>query len=270
MDSSVVRAACLALALNALSAAMGLDYQWSVVLVFGGMALFYLRCAWGRLGRDDWKLLAGFFVFAEAATLVLEVVMMKFRVWGFGCRVFPLTGWTFLGAPIEEYEYWVGCSVVVPLSYMVFARRLKPASENPLALARLVAWAESLHLRAKSDPTAYVDAEETKPGRFSSGSRFPVYACVQLALAAAIIALARRYHGSWRALLACSLCFLLVAFPHEFRALRMDMWAYNEARMLGPSFLRIPIEGWLMYLLPPVLACMILDVADRDLFGKDV
>jgi hypothetical protein len=270
MDRTVLGAAALALSLNLAAASLRLSYQWSVVLVFGGMVLFWLLTARKGLLPSDWKLLGGFFLFSNVCTLGLEVLMMKLRVWGFGDRVYPLTGWTFLGAPVEEYEYWAACAAIVPTSYLVLARRLKPATVEPAFLAKVVEWASSLHLQAKTDPVQYVDAEETEVGQFKQGAKFPVYACIQLAILAAIIALVRRYHGSWRAMGGCVLCFFLTAFPNEFYSIRMDFWDYNRQRMLGIFFLKIPLEGWLMYYLPAVLACMMLDVANRRFFGKDV
>ena len=269
MDRTVLGAAGLALSLNLAAASMKLDYQWAVVLLFGGMLVFWAKTAWGGLERSEWKLFAGFFAVANLLTLVLELLMMRFRVWSFGDRTYHLTGWTILGAPLEEFEYWAGCAAIVPLSYLVLARRLKPATVQPAFLAKVVKLASELHIQARTDSTDYVEENIGEVGQFSAGSRFPVYICVQLALLAAIIALVRRYHGSWRALMGATLCFFLVAFPNEFYSIHMDFWTYNSQRMLGIYFLGIPLEAWLMYYLPAVLACMVLDVADRRFFGKD-
>jgi len=161
-------------------------------------------------------------------------------------------------------------AAIVPLAYLVFGKALAaPVKENPVLLAKLVGWASKLHLQAKTDKNTYVEADD-KPGQFEEGSKFPVYACVQLAILASIIALVRRYHGNWKALLSTVLVFFLTAFPNEAYSIHQGYWLYNSQKMIGIFFLHIPLEGWLMYFLPAVLACFMLDVANRMFFGKDV
>jgi lycopene cyclase domain-containing protein len=267
---SAILAGGLAVVLNAVAALGGFSYQASVVLVFGGMVAFFAANARKVLAPNDWKLFAGFFLAGNVATTVLEVFMMRFDVWGFTCRTQHLTGWTLLGAPVEEYEYWACCVAMVPLSYLAFSRRQPSMRVDPAFLTKLEAFASQLHLKAKTDPVSYVEETEGEVGQFARGARFPVYICIQLVFVAAIAALVRRYHGNWKALVATVVVFSLAVFPNEFYSIHRGYWAYNSQKMVGIYFLRIPLEGWLMYFLPACFACMVLDIADRDIFGRDV
>lgn len=263
-------AAGLALVLNALAVLGGFSYQSSVVLVFGGMVVFFATNAWKVLSASDWKLFAGFFLFGTVATTLLEVFMMHFDVWGFTCRTHKLSGYAIFGAPLEEYEYWACCTAIVPLAYLGFSRRQGAMKVDPGFLVKLETIAGQLHLKAKQDPIPYVEESEGDPGQFARGARFPVYICVQLAFVAAIAALVRRYHGNWKALVATMVVFFLVVFPNESYSIHQGYWVYNSQKMVGIYFLRIPLEGWLMYYLPACFACIVLDIADRDVFGTDV
>lgn len=275
MTATGALAVVIALALNAAAIALGLDYLWSVLVVFGGMALFFAVNGARCLRRDDWKLFAGFVVFSNASTLGIEIVMMRLDVWGFTRRVHPLVGITFLGAPIEEYVYWALCPVIVGLGYMVFSRRAgaggAPIPVEPLLLARLARYAQDLRLRSARDEVDYVDAAEAgKDGRFSRGKRFPVYIFVQIAIVGAILAMARFYRGSWRSMAWTTGVFFLVAFPNELYSLHNGYWIYNAERMIGVSLLDIPAEGWAMYFIAPVCASMMLDISSRKIFGQDL
>ena len=269
MLRNALLAAGLAIALNIAAAMGGLSYQACVVLVFGGMVAFFATNAWRVLSADDWKLFAGFFLAGNIATTLLEIFMMRFDVWGFTSRTHHLSGYTIFGAPLEEYGYWACCAAIVPLAYLGFSRRQGPMRYDPAFLTSLEAFADRLHLQAKTDPVAYVEESEGKEGQFARGSRFPVYICIQLAFVAAIAGLLRRYHGSWKALVATVVVFSLVVFPNEAWSIHQGYWAYNSQKMVGIYFLHIPLEGWLMYFLPAVFACMVIDIADRDIFGKD-
>jgi lycopene cyclase domain-containing protein len=267
---NVLLATVVALSLNAVAVLGRFSYEASVVLVFGGMVAFFAANARKVLSRDDWKLFAGFFILGNVGTTILEVVMMHYDVWGFTCRTHHLVGYTIFGAPVEEYQYWACCAAIVPLAYLGFSRRQGKMMADSAFLVKLEAFASELHLKAKHDPVPYVKEAEGEVGQFARGARFPVYICVQLAFIAAIAALVRRYHGSWKALFATVVVFFLTVFPNEFYSVRQGYWIYNSQKMVGIYFLHIPLEGWLMYYLPACFACMVLDVADRDIFGQDV
>jgi len=271
MKSVVAITSLLALGLNALAWGLRLGYMASVALVFGSVTAYLLVSARVLLPSDR-KLFAGFFLFSNLATLGLEKLMLGLNVWGFSHVTRTLIGLTWLGAPIEEYIYWALCPAIVGLLYLVQARTKDAPLPDPAYLKPLIAFVERLDkLKAPQDAVHYVeDAAVDAQSHYRTGPRFPVYIWVQLTIASLILLMLRSFHGSWRHALATALAFTACAFPNELYCLHAGYWVYNANRLLGIYLLDIPVEGYLMYLLSPVCACMMLDIANRKIYGKDL
>lgn len=265
-----------AVVLNLVSALSKLDYLWSVLFVLGGLS-FLLSIATfknQRVSRNDLKLFFGFYIFSNIMTLALEMVMLKFNVWGFTHHTFNLTGFTLLDAPIEEYVYWSFCPIIVGLSYINISRGLaESVSVEPAIITKLAELLKTVQLKTQSpraDSVNYVDPQNEVNGQYKQGAKYPVYIWVQILIIVAIIAMARYFHGSYKALAATAVIFFAVAFPHEAYAVTHGFWIYNTQHLIGPFIGPIPIEGYFMYFISPICGGMMLDLADRKFFKQDV
>ncbi|MEN9354733.1 MAG: hypothetical protein RL318_2058 [Fibrobacterota bacterium] len=272
MNSVFVVTTVLALALNALAWFLKLGYLASVATVFGSVTVFLLVQSRRALLPSDWKLFAGFFLFSNLATLGLEKLMLGFNVWGFSHVSRYLTGYTWLGAPIEEYIYWAMCPAIVALLYLLQGRTRVATLPDPGYLKPLVAFVEGLDkIKAKSDDVKYVpDQSVDADSHYSAGKKRLVYIWVQVAILSTILLLLRSFHGSWRNTFTTTIAFTACAFPNELYCLHAGYWVYNTNTLLGVFLWDIPLEGYLMYVLSPICACMCLDIANRKIFGKDI
>ena len=275
-----------ALILNGINYLVGLDYLWSTMFVFGGLSAiltssFVRYKKIGIVSWDDVKLFFVFFMFSNISTLAIELLMLKFDVWGFSHRVYYLTGHMFIGAPVEEYVYWAFCPVVVALTYIGVSRSSKFKLEAggtelpcPMWLLRIAEYLKYLQgftqNPASSAKVDYIEPTEVDGTTYKQGAKYPAYLGVQIAIIFTMLALASYYHGSRKSLAWTALCFLLLAFPHEYYTLTHGFWVYNSQKILGWYFAHVPLEGWVMYIISPVCGCMMLDFADKKLFNKDV
>lgn len=281
-DTSIVAKTLLLAALaNAVVVLGSLSYMQSVVFVMGSIALHgigYMNQ--GRIAKTITKtevvLVSGFVVFSNIMTLGLEFLMLKFDVWGFSSRKYNLLGPTLLGAPLEEFVYWALCPVIVAVYYLVMARSaVKPISKQSKYVTKLGIWLETLKV-AKAIPAQAASTPQidyVKPDsefRYQRGTKFPTYVLVQIAIVSAILVMLKYYHGSKRAMFGTTLVFTATAWPHELYSTYCGFWVYNSQRLVGLELWRIPIEGYLMYIISPICGCMMIDLAARKFIGKDV
>lgn len=247
----------LPLVLNLVCLFLGTDYLQSVLLVFGTMSITLLSLAKYNFQTKDWKLFLGFILFSNTATIGLEVLMMKFDVWGFTNRTYNLSGILFLSAPIEEYVYWFFCPVIVVLSYLLYSKgETKGKAFFSYPLMKLFS---KLKLKGK-DQINYVDSNR---GRYIRDKKYPVYIYVQLTIILSILLMLKFFKGCWKPVYLTTILFFFTAFPNELYSIHQGYWAYNSNRMIGLYILNIPIEGWMMYFIAPVCASMLLNIIGR-------
>lgn len=267
--------------MNVANVLLGFDYMTSTLFIFGIMSAFGLTLLGENQGKglvfgSDIKLFVAFVLFSNTITLGLEVLLLHYDVWGFSSRTYHLHGYTFIGYPVEEYLYWFLCPVIVASHYINMSRTIGrseftlPSWLCSLAsrVQALKANQEAIQRREDVGATPYVEANADN--RYSRGNKFPVYIFVQIAIIVSILAMYRSYRGNRTALFGTSIVFTATAFPHELYSIMNGFWVYNTQRLVGPSLFSIPVEGYLMYVIAPVCAGMILDIASRLWFGKDV
>ena len=257
-----------AILLNLLGMYFRLDYFWSVLLVFGGISLLLSTNAIQTFSKNNWKLFGGFFIFSNIATLFIEMLMIHFNVWGFSNRVQSLSGLLFLGYPAEEFIYWAFCPAIVALSYISFGKTFDKFV-NPFSLAR-VAKLGMIFTKPFKNDSGVTYTKEDKTGQYSSGKKFPVYIWLQILIISVIIMLSKYYRGNKKAMLYTTIAFFLTAFPHELYSTFNGFWIYNNSALLGIYLFRIPLEGYLMYFISPIAGCMMIDIANRIFFKKDI
>lgn len=267
MNVSAIVAIVVSLVLNLFAWRLELDYLWSVLLVFGGVALTFLANAAKVFSRDDWKLFGGFVVFSNVCTLGVEVVMLHCDVWGFSDRVQRLSGLLFLGYPVEEFVYWAMCPAVVAGCYMVLGRRRMDRFPNPVSLSGIASLGSFLTKPFKDDAKVKY-TPDAGTGKYRAGARKLVYIWLQVAIVASIALMSRYSKDDWKAVGWTTLVFFATAFPNELYALSQGFWLYNERKLLGIYLFGVPVEGFAMYFIAPVCACMILDLSSGLFGGK--
>ena len=73
----------------------------------------------------------------------------------------------------------------------------------------------------------------------------------------------------WKAAWATVIVFELTVFPAEYCSLIRGHWIYNEARILGPKILGVPIEEPLIYyLFPPIFVIVLMHLIHMALNRK--
>ncbi|MDE2290726.1 MAG: lycopene cyclase domain-containing protein [Elusimicrobia bacterium] len=191
-------------------------------------------------------------------SVVMEYVYLHFQIWTFSERLDPLLGPRIHGAPIEEFCFWLGAPVFILLVYCAWrrGRREAPAAEAGTA-------AEGFFLLLADSVPASV------PG-FLAGSALAWWDILYLPFLAAFWWLyhAFRRRVSWRAAWLTVLVFEGVVFPAEVFSVHRGHWVYNEARILGPRLLGVPIEEPLLYYLFSPLIIVTVFEAWRALLGR--
>jgi len=267
MNKSSILIILTAFVLNICAWHMSLDYLWSVFLVFGGVMFLLFINAAKEFTKDNWKLFSGFFIFSNILTLIIEIIMLKFDVWGFSNRGHDLSGITFLTYPIEEFIYWALCPGIVAFSYILLGKKIEKFI-NPIKFSRIIQRISSLNFNTNDNNINYTPDDGS--GKYSSGKKFPIYIWLQIILISTIIMLSKYYRGNKKAMMWTTLIFFSVAFPNELYALSQGFWLYNDNTLLGLYIFKVPVEGFLMYFLAPVCGCMMLDISNRLLFKKDL
>lgn len=260
------------LILNAIAWYFKWDYLVSVNFVLGGITLLLTLNSIKVFTKNDWKLFGGISVFSNIFTFFVEVIMLKFDVWGFSSQHTRLLGITAFGAPIEEYIFWMYCPWLVGFTYIICARSGIDKTIDPKLLTLItkpLAKLEELKKAAIQDEVKYT-SDTTTSGQYSRGNKFPVYLSIQLILLGMVVYLKKLYHGSWRSMLLTLGLFFFTMMPYEQYAISQGFWTYNANKMIGLFFLKVPFEGWLMYILPPIAGAMFTDVCSRKFFGKDI
>lgn len=110
------------------------------------------------------------------------------------------------------------------------------------------------------------------PPAYKEGRWWPAWAILITPFLIAFYFLQRaaRSAVNWKAAWAVVAAFEAVVFPAEWYSLRRGHWVYNEARILGPKLLGVPIEEpFLYYLFSPLivitLMCAIrMKLAERE------
>lgn len=167
-------------------------------------------------------------------SVVMEYVYLHFQIWTFSERLDPLL----------VYCAWRR------------GRREAPAAEAGTA-------AEGFFLLLADSVPASV------PG-FLAGSALAWWDILYLPFLAAFWWLyhAFRRRVSWRAAWLTVLVFEGVVFPAEVFSVHRGHWVYNEARILGPRLLGVPIEEPLLYYLFSPLIIVTVFEAWRALLGR--
>lgn len=253
-----------ALVLNFIAWKLNLDYLYSVLLVFGGMTILFSINAIKEFTKENWKLFSGFFIFSNICTLIVEIVMLKFDVWGFSNRVQQLSGITFLTYPIEEFIYWAFCPGIVAMSYIILGKKMDKFI-NPISFSKFIS---AFKIQKNDSNINYTKDDGT--GRYNSGSRTPVYIWLQGMIIASIIMMTKYYKGNWKSMFYTTLIFFFTAFPHELYSISNGFWLYNDNKLLGIYLFKVPVEGFMMYFISPICAAMILDLSNRFFFKKDI
>lgn len=257
--------------LNLCSFEMNMDYFFSVNFVLGGVTLVLFANALEKFNKNDWKLFFGISIFSNIFTFFVEVIMLKFDVWGFNSYT-RLIGITVCGAPIEEYIFWMYCPWLVGLCYISSARSGIDKSiplELLLKIAKPLQAIEEKIKSATTDSNKYVNAD-VKEGQYARGAKIPTYLFVQLILISMFVYFRKFYHGSKKSMIYTTILFMCCMIPYEQYAIYKGFWTYNANKMLGIYFFHVPIEGWVMYILPPILGSMITDYCSQKFFKTDI
>ena len=221
--------------------------------------------------KNDWKLFFGISVFSNIFTFFIEVIMLKLDVWSFSSHKARLLGYTFWNAPIEEYVFWMYCPWLVGFSYILFSRSNVDKVIDLSLLEEITKPLASIEKKIKEhikDNVEYV--EDSSAGKYARGSKVPVYLSIQLILITMIVFLKKKYHGSKYSMLLTTILFFITMMPYEQYAISQGFWTYNENKMVGLFILNVPIEGWMMYILPPIAGAMLTDVLSKKFFNKDI
>jgi hypothetical protein len=260
--------AVFASVLNAIVFIAEPNYLLSVLLVMGGLSAVLVATAtgWPYVTSKDIKAWIGFCVFSNAMTVLVEYFMLKYDVWAFSKSYAELSGFVVLGAPIEEFVYWALCPVIVGGAYLNFLRQASPRLIEPALITKWVAKLKNLHVSANTAHSEVTYTETDANGQYRRGGVFPVYIYLQILIVTAIVVMFRYFRGSWKALGYTTALFLIVAFPHEYYSVGHGFWIYNVNHQLGWFFMRVPLEGWIMYVISPICGCMMLDVGSRVFF----
>lgn len=257
--------------MNLIAYQMQWDYLISVNFVLGGLCVMLFTNAVRVFKKTDWKLFIGISIFSNIFTFIVELVMLKFDVWGFSGENVRLLGITLFGAPIEEYIFWMYCPWLVGLSYITCARTEILPSINISKLTAITSKFSKLENSTKSKINSDIEyIDNSNGGQYSRGRRLPIYITIQLVLFAMILYLKGKYKGNWRAMILTTLFFILTMAPYEQYAISQGFWTYNANTMIGLFILNVPFEGWLMYVLPPIAGSMITDVFNNKFFNNHI
>jgi hypothetical protein len=169
------------------------------------------------------------------------------------------------GAPVEEFVYWFCCPVIVAGTYLLLVRSALPSVVDPKLILRFVEKLKTLHLGVPEANSKVTYTETDANGQYRRGGKFPVYIYLQILIVTAIVLMLRYFRGSWKAVAYTTVLFLCVAFPHEYYSVGHGFWVYNVNHELGWFFMRVPLEGWLMYVISPICGCMMFDIGSRML-----
>lgn len=260
------------LLLNFLNYINNFDYFVSCNFILGGLTLTLFLNSIKVFNKDNWKLFIGISVFSNIFTLLIEITMLHFDVWSFSNKHQILSGYTFLGAPIEEFNFWMYCPWLVGFCYIILSKSKINKIIDPKIIENfsleLASW-ESKHKLIKDSLVNYTE-EVGKTGSYTRGRFFPIYLSVQIFMFAMIIYLKKYYHGNRKSLWFTTIFFFLTMMPYEQYAISQGFWIYNTKKVIGAFFLKVPIEGWLMYLLPPIAGSIFTDVLNKKFFKKDI
>lgn len=257
-----------AITLNIINYFMEQNYLLSVLLVMGGLSLTIAISTFTSKAvfPNDIKALVAFIGFSNIMTLIVEYFMLKYDVWAFSKQFSELSGFVFMHAPIEEFVYWFLCPVLVGGTYLNILRSSPPAVVSTSVIVRWIEKLQAMNIKARTPSPDIQYTETNAQGQYRRGGKYPVYLYLQLSIIAAIIAMLRYFHGSWKAVGYTTALFVIVAFPHEYYSVGQGFWIYNANHELGWFFMRVPLEGWLMYVISPVCGCMMYDIGARVFF----
>ena len=258
------------LLLNYMAYYMDLDYMVSVNVVLGTMTVMLLLNGIRVMTRNDWKLFWGISLFSNIFTLFVEVIMLKFDVWSFDDSQVRLLGVTLFGAPIEEYVFWMYCPWLVGACYITLARGAINSTVNLSYVSVVANRMKILEDKMKSLVADRVSYTKGDNGKYNRGKKIPVYLSVQIIMVAMILFLYKGYKGSLTAMLLTTVMFFFTMMPYEQYAISKGFWVYNESRVIGLFILKVPFEGWLMYIIPPIAGSMITDYCSRKFFKTNL
>lgn len=263
-----------ALVLNLIAVLLKFNYMTSVLFVMGGVSAIAVIYSFQFLRWVDFKSMGIFVFLSNVTTTIIEKLMIVFDVWGFSSSNAGLIGINFWGAPIEEYLYWWMAPVVVVTTYLAVCKRgnLKVKVENQLpilldfGLLAAIFKFGSEKMEENSDKTDKVYLEnqgvknsddKTVNRKYERGSKVPVWSFVVAFVLACLAFGYFFFRGSYKAVLATTLVFLLVAYPNELYSLYQGYWVYNNNKMIGVWVLWVPLEEWFMYTASPAAGSML-------------
>lgn len=258
------------LLLNFVSYYLNLSYFTSVNFVLGGMLLILFANSYNVMTKDDWKLFFGISIFSNIFTLLVEVIMLKFDVWGFTNDSQALLGYHFLGAPVEEYNFWFYCPGIVGFSYILFSKsKVKSLLPAPF-VSFFISIFRTIETKIQRPDTNTEYVKDSKDGKYTRGNKYPVYIYLQILLIGSVIYMRKMFRGSVKATILTTALFFFTMFPYEQYAIAEGFWTYNTARMIGLYILNVPVEGWCMYIVPPIAGSMITNIISRKFFKKEI
>lgn len=266
----------VALLLNVIAILLKLNYLASVLLAMGGVSLVAVWFSRKELTHVDYLSMLVFVTLSNVTTTVIEKLMIVFDVWGFSNAHAGLLGWSFWGAPIEEYIYWWMAPVVVVTTYLSALKtpwvKFSKVADLPLwldiSLITSILKFESERTESEAEKTSDVYLENQNSGKgvdvsgskYKRGSKVPVWAMVVLFVLTCMAVGYIFFRGAWRAVLGTALVFLCVAYPNELYSLSRGYWVYNNSKMIGIWVLGVPVEEWFMYTASPVAGSMLFSI----------
>lgn len=108
---------------------------------------------------------------------------------------------------------------------------------------------------------------------YSRGEWWPLWALLMTPFLVLLAPMLRRVREeiNWRAAWATVLVFELTVFAAECNSVQRGHWIYNEARILGPRILGVPIEEpFLYYLFSPIFVIALMHLVRKMITKPDL
>ena len=128
-------------------------------------------------------------------------------------------------------------------------------------------------------PETKPEQEDQKPRRtlagvfnYIKGKWVPAWALLLTPFLAVLWYLHRAVKDevNWKAAFAAVAVFEVVLFPAEWYSVSRGHWVYNEARILGPKILGVPIEEPLLYyLFSPLIIITVMHAIRKFLEARE-
>jgi len=187
-----------------------------------------------------------FFVVSNIMTLIIEYLYVKTDIWGFSKAYQPnLVGIEVLGAPIEEYVFWAMAPLATISAFVYYVNYLPNRNKSAIP--------EGIKLGA--DYVEDVQRDSSNRPLYNRGGSNIIYTLLIafIAVLGAVLVFAVKGKLPWKGMLLATASFWALTMPFEQYAVINELWIYNIQKSLGYHLLGVPIEGWAMYNLAPLV-----------------